>query len=94
MATLVSEGPDRPTRRDDQMTGVVTRLPNLPIKVYRIALDANGDFVSGTLETTISSDAQGVIPDITVSGAAGTLYRCRIDDDGEFRCGYWDILAT
>lgn len=94
MATLLSEGPNRPTRRDDQSTGVVTRLPSMSIKVYKITLDGSGNFVSGVLETTITSDSQGVIPDITVAGPAGTLYRCRIDDDGQFRCGYWDIVAT
>jgi hypothetical protein len=93
MATLVSEGPNRPTRRDDQLTGVVTRLPGMAIKVYKITLDASGNFVSATLETTVTSDSQGVIPDITVAGAAGTLYRCRVDDDGQARCGFWDMIA-
>lgn len=94
MGMLVSEGENRPTRRDDQVTGVVTRLPNLSIKVYRITLDASGNYVSGTLEKTVTSDGQGIIPDISVIGAAGTLYRLRIDDDGQFRCGYWDMIAT
>lgn len=94
MGVLLSEGDQRPTRRDDQLTGVVTRLPSMPIKVYKITLDASGNYVGGVLEKTVTSDAQGVIPDITVAGAPGTLYRCRIDDDGQFRCGYWDIVAT
>jgi hypothetical protein len=94
MGVLKSEGDQRPTRRDDQLTGVVTRLPSMSIKVYKITLDVNGNYVSGVLETTVVSDAMGVIPDITVAGAPGTLYRCRIDDDGQFRCGFWDIVAT
>jgi len=94
MSTLIAGGPNKPTRRDDQLTGVVTRLPTLAIKVYRIALDGSGAFVSATLETTVTSDAQGNVANITVSGAPGTLYRLVIEDDGQKRCGFWDQLAV
>jgi hypothetical protein len=93
MATLFSEGALKPLRRDDDQ-GVVTRLGNTSLKVYRIALDASGNFVSATLETTVTTDAQGVIPDITVTGAVGTIYRIRCEDDGQKRCGFWDQLAS
>lgn len=94
MAILASGGPLKPTRRDDQLTGVVTRLPSLPIKVYKITLDVAGAFVSATLETTVTSDAAGNVANITVSGAVGTLYRLVIEDDGQKRCGFWDQLAV
>jgi hypothetical protein len=94
MATLLSGGPNKPTRRDDQLTGVVTRLPSLTIKVYRIALDAAGVFVSATLEATVVSDSSGNVANITVTGAVGTLYRLVIEDDGQKRCGFWDQLAV
>jgi hypothetical protein len=85
---------NKPTRRDDQLTGVVTRLPGVAINVYRIALDGSGNFVSATLETTVTSDAQGNVANITVTGAVGTLYRLVISDDGQKRCGFWDQLAV
>lgn len=94
MAILLSGGTNKPTRRDDQLTGVVTRLPNISIAVYHIALDASGNFVSATLEKTVTSDAQGNVADIVVSGAVGTLYRLVIADDGQKRCGFWDQLAS
>jgi hypothetical protein len=94
MATLLTGGTNKPTRRDDQLTGVVTRLASIPIKVYKITLDGSGNFVSATLETTVTSDAQGNVSNITVTGAAGTLYRLVISDDGQKRCGFWDQLAV
>lgn len=93
MATLLAGGTNKPTRRDDQLTGVVTRLPSLAIKVYHITLDGSGVFVSATLEKTVTSDANGNVADIPVSGAVGSLYRLVIEDDGQKRCGFWDQLA-
>ena len=93
MPTLFSDGALRPLRRDDD-EGVVTRLGATTLTVYRIALDTSGNFVSATYETSVVTDAQGVIPDISVTGAVGTIYRIRCEDDGQKRCGFWDQLAS
>jgi hypothetical protein len=93
MGTLYSGGTTKPTRRDDQISGVVTRLASLSVQVFAITTDSSGNFVSAALEKTVTSDVNGNLADIPVAGAAGALYRLVIADDGQKRCGYWDQLA-
>jgi hypothetical protein len=98
MGILYSGGPNRPTRREDQLTGTVTRLGNMTIQVWMITVDANGNYVSAALDATTPSwptDAQGNAnpSQITVAGAVGTLYRLVIPDDGQKRAFSWDQLA-
>jgi hypothetical protein len=95
MGILRSPGPSKPTRRDDQITGAVTRLPGIAIQVWHVTKDpTTGAETAWTLETTVTSDAtDGHVNDITVAGAAGEVYRLVMLDDGQKRAKSWDQLA-
>jgi hypothetical protein len=96
-ANLYWPGSAKPTRREDQITGAVTRLPSITIDVWHITVDSSGNFVSAALDSVtphITSDSNGnVSASYPVGGAVGDLYRLVMLDDGQKRCRSWDQLA-
>jgi hypothetical protein len=69
----------------DMGNGTVQRIPSQTCKVYSVPGAAD--------VATVSTDASGIFPATSVSGAPGTVYRIRIENY-QGRAGYVEVVSV